>query len=142
MDCDATDCLCAGDEYLVEDGGNLVCQSCGDGYYTFEEATGTEPVYECKKCTVNGAVWDSGSCQCPGGLVLRSTFCVDETAYNTATVNYQPETEDSLTLRNAESSTDDWDSDSLGTIPVNPSDTFTTLLPEALYSCVSFQDDK
>jgi hypothetical protein len=51
---------------------------------------------------------------------------------------YSPDTADAITIRELE---DAQSNDGLGKIPIERSDTFTTLLPQALYSCLKFKDD-
>ena len=70
---------------------------------------------------------------------MRGIFCVDSTDYNTITATYNPDTSDTVNYRQVES--EDEKADVLGSDQADPSDTFTTLLPKALYSCLKYKTD-
>ena len=67
-------------------------------------------------------------------MVAKGLFCVDQTSYNTITSTYSPDTSLTVNYREVETGT----STTLGSDKADPSDTFTTLLPKALYECVKY----
>lgn len=137
--CANGNCICQGDQYLVESGGQLVCTPCGSGSYSYAGAlNGDVPKYECMSCPLQGQVWDSTTfeCACPTGTSARGSFCVDPASYASVTNDYNPDTQDQFSFRDAEVLANN---DAAGSIPIGNSDTYSYLLPQALYECLQYQ---
>ena len=63
---------------------------------------------------------------------------MDTADYNTVTSNYNPDTGDAVNYRQVETENEDA---TLGSDSADPSDTFSTLLPQALYKCLKYKTD-
>lgn len=138
--CPGANCVCANNEHLVESAaGAFSCVGCPPDQYGYLglAAAGTTQ-YDCTPCPIEGQEYNSvtGVCACPAGEVSKATFCVNQADWSATTNDYSPDSMDRLTYRDVESASGSAD----GTINVNPSDTFTTLLPQALYECLKTQE--
>jgi hypothetical protein len=107
--------------------------ACPKGYFAL---AGTDPIYYCEECPLEGQVANGGTCTCDNSLTEQSTFCVDSTLYDTATGTYNPGT--SISIKYDPVTT----GSSLTTATVSVSDTINYLLPQALYECLVFKTDK
>lgn len=133
-------CKCAGNQYLSLVGATYQCTNCPDGTFTEEGLIGvsTQSYYSCQPCPLKGQVWSVNKCECPVGQVAKGTFCVDQADYTAIVGTYNPETSDTVNYREVETGV----STTLGSDKTDPSNTFTTLLPESLFTCLKYQNIK